>query len=245
LIKLPPLNIERDEWQEVRLLEEARKYIEDDNKKRVSGIHASDLLDPRLSYFQTISPQPSSERQIYFYLIGKILHHFVLEVINPEIEKTATDHGTKKELGILYSPDEIDKAGYPVELKTNRANFEPTLDNFQSEYSHYLEQLAVYMICENVMTGFLWLLYLNLKDESRRTFPAFRCYKVEMTAEQFKEVEQNIIANRDQLKKAIEERNHRLLPLCRQWKCGTSCIRWSDCQPEHRWPATNKKSWTH
>ena len=169
----------------------------------------------------------------------------MLEVTQPGRAPTASDSGTRNQLDILYSPDDFEKSGYPIELKTSRSLVEPHPDRFQDEQSHYFEQLCTYMVLENVLQGYLWIFYINLKDQTGRTFPTPRCYKVTLMEDQFYALEQEILQTRDRLIEAKETMNPRILPLCRPWKCGTSCAYWADrCRPEGRWPETTKKRWT-
>ncbi len=171
MLRLPRLDVCRNEYSEASLLVAIRKQLQEDDAKRDNGIHASDLLDLRLAYWRNTNPKEVDERTAFFFVIGKVLHTLVLSLADPMI--TASDAGTKNELGISYSPDLVSRAGRPTELKSNRATDEP--DDLQEEYSHYLEQLIIYMICENMLTGELWILYLNLREaSSRRTFPALR-----------------------------------------------------------------------
>ena len=234
----------RDERQEVLLLEKARAWLEEGDRLREPGIHASDLLDPRLAYFQSVDPKPLSERKVWLFLIGRVLHGFVVQAMDPEQEKTATDSGTHEELGILYSPD-IMRSGRPIELKTSRIYELPPEEHLQDEWTIYLEQLVIYLTLTNRLTGYLWVLCINLREEgTRRTFPEPRCYRVELTRAQFHQIEDEVIRARDLLIQAKAERNHRILPLCRSWLCGTACQWFGQCQPEGRWPQEDKRRWT-
>jgi len=241
VLRLPRLDVCRNEYSEASLLVAIRKQLQEDDAKRDNGIHASDLLDLRLAYWRNTNPKEVDERTAFFFVIGKVLHTLVLSLADPMI--TASDAGTKNELGISYSPDLVSRAGRPTELKSNRATDEP--DDLQEEYSHYLEQLIIYMICENMLTGELWILYLNLREaSSRRTFPALRCYTVSLTQEQFEGLEEQIVWSRDKLRQALQEHTPQILEPCRAWKCGKACAWWDECRPQGRWPKTDKRSWT-
>lgn len=240
VIHLPVLSINRDEVAEVQMVEDARKWLAGEDARREVGVHASDLLDPRLAFWQRIDPRGLTERQVWLFLVGRVLHSFVLNEGDKGGDISASDGGTLNELGILFSPDKrVD--GFPVELKTSRANRAPAEDRIQAEFGHYLEQLCVYLVLMNCLKGSLWVLFLNLKDERNRTFPEARCYTVAITEEQFAELETEILRIRDQLHVAIEQRNHRLLPPCRKWKCGPdSCAWWEQCKPEGRYNRPRK-----
>lgn len=217
--------------------------MEASDRERQEGIHASDLLDPLLAYWQRQNRREISERQVWFYQIGRILHALVLMPMSAT-KTAATDSGTREELGILFSPDHHEEE-HPVELKTHRGTKEPTDDTIREEFHHYLEQLLIYMVLENCRSGELWVLFINLKDETGRTFPEPRCYNVTLSEAEFYKAEKEVFEARDLLKEAIEENDPSKLPLCRAWKCGSSCIYFDrECRPKGRWPERIKKNWT-
>ena len=244
MLKLSPLSIIRNEFQEVQLTEKARAWIDAGNADRLSGIHASDLLDPRLAYWKTIVPKPLTERSIWLFVIGKILHHFVIDVHVPgEVNSDTTDTGANESNGILFSPDLEDDDGHPIELKTTRSSSEPTDETIRRTYHNYLEQLVIYMVLRNTTRGYLWVLYINLKSRTSQTFPEPRCYEVTMSTEEFLNLEQRIFNTRDLLTTAIDTKNPGILPLCRTWLCGDSCPWWRECAPAERID-TPRRSWT-
>lgn len=237
MIRLPQLDITRDELEEVKLYQEIRTWLEKSDTKRSDEIHATDLIDPRIAYWRRKAPKELSERQVWFFSVGKILHNLILI-----LDETKTDEGTFEELGILYSPDKL-QDGHPVELKTHRGQTEPALSNIQKEFSHYFEQLLIYCVLTNSLIGFLWVLFINLKDRTNRTAPEIRCYRVVLTEGQFYQVESEVTRMRDLLTDTLTTNNYRQLPLCRSWKCGTACGWWHQCQPELRYPNTDRRSW--
>ena len=229
--------------QEAKTFLQLREWIEKGDSERTDGIHASDLLDPRLAFFRKKNPKAASERQVYFYAIGRVLHMLVLSAVRGETDISKSDIGTGSVLDIHYSMDhKVD--GHPVELKTHRGLREPKPDQIQEQFGHYLEQLAIYMVAENKLIGELWVLFINLLNDGGRTFPELRCYKVEMNEEQFYATEQEIVQTRDVLVEALETNDPTQLPLCRQWLCGDACGYWKACQPQGRYPAKVKKLWT-
>ena len=243
MLHLPKLNIARDEPREVQVFLKLRKWIESGDNERHPGIHASDLLNPKLSYWRKKQPKDTTERQVYFYSIGKILHMLVLSAMRGSTDFTESDTKVGEQLGIQYSIDHIEE-GNPVELKTHRGQREPKPGRIQEEFTHYLDQLAIYMVMENKLVGELWVLFINLLNEAGKTFPEVRCYRVEMTEEQFYEVERQVVATREALEDAIEQDDPRGLEHCISWLCSTNCAYWSQCKPPGRWPSTVKKLWT-
>lgn len=241
MLTLPEgLTIDRSELDEVRLTEQARAWIDQDNQTRLGGIHASDLMDPRLAYWRAIDPKPHSDRTIWLFVVGKILHHFVVDLPTGTALPGQSDSGTRKAVGILYSPDRIGDRGQPIELKTNRAQYEP--EDPARDYAHYLEQLVTYMALMDCEEGSLWILHLNLLVE-RRTEPQPRCYTVRVPKAELFEFKQELSQTRERLVEAQAQRNPSELPLCRAWLCGPTCPWWKPCQPAGRYPLP-KRQWS-
>lgn len=239
MLPLPEgLTIERSELDEVRLAEQARAWIEQDNAARDPGIHASDLMDPRLAYWRKIDPKPLTERSIWLFLVGKVLHHFVVDLPTGQALPGQSDSGTRTARGILFSPDRVDDDGRPIELKTNRAQYEP--DDPAVDYAHYLEQLCTYMALMGPTEGSLWVLHLNLKVD-RRTEPQPRCYRIRVPQPELLRFREALDQTREALVEAIAQRNPSELPLCRAWLCGTGCSWWAQCKPPGRFPKPRRQ----
>lgn len=238
MIVLPPLTIERDDRAEVELFLAVKTWLERD--QRLEGIHASDLLDPRQAYWSFVEPKEMTERQVWLYAIGKVLHMLVIAAMKGGL---ASDEGTRSELGILFSPD-ILREDRPIELKTHRGIREPAPNRIQEEFQHYLEQLSIYLVLTNRLVGQLWVLFISLQNQQGKTYPEPRCYTVSMTEEQFYEIERQILEARDALQEARDEKDPHALPLCRAWKCGPqACLWWTSCQPPGRYPERDRRHW--
>lgn len=243
MLVLPSLAIVRDELAEIRLAGDVRQWLEGQDTNRHKGIHASDLLDPRRAYWQRVDPRPLTERQVWFFTIGRVLHTLIESAASTTHDPTNADAGTHEAYGILFSPD-ILREEQPIEIKTSRAQYEPHPDFLQEDLHNYLEQLCIYMVLTGSLRGSLWILYISLKDETNRTAPDIRCYSVSLTKQQADELKQQILHTKQKLDKALTERNHTLLPLCRAWLCGPEgCVWWTRCKPETRFPETNRKRW--
>jgi len=237
VIELPPnINVARDQEAEAGLLARAKDWLDRDAGAR-TGIHASDLLNPRLGYFKALDKQPLSDREIGMFLVGKVLHAFVLaqdEGKASSVNLLVTDEGStyNEELGIYYSPDK--KYGNKVvEFKTSRGQKEPTE---LRDIDVYLQQLVIYMAAENLPLGEIWVLYINAKDASGKTTPTFRVFKVTLTEDELTALRLQIRKKRDALADAIAARNHETLPLCAAWLCHPEqCAWWSKCKPAGRY----------
>lgn len=230
-LELPvSLAIYRDPAQERELLSHSREWLE--RESRAPGIHASDLLDPRQAYWRTVAPKPLSDRMVTTFMIGKVLHAIILSAVG-KTEFGMTDEGPRESesLGIIYSPDLFNKE--PIEIKTSRSFYEPKSLN---DLGMYCEQLLIYMAATESTRGHLWVLYLNLRDETGRTSPEFRAYTIELPKEDLKVYAERCAEISATLKRALERKDPHLLPLCREWKCSERmCEWWHECQPEGRY----------
>src|SRR2546428_4608440 len=236
MIEFPAsLSVKRSMADEEKLQAAARAWIE--KEERVEGIHASDLLDPRQALFRLLDPQTNSDREIALFLVGKLLHAFVLGSMEGVVDVTKTDEGSRfsEELGVHYSLD-WDK-GDIAEFKTTRVFREPKTNE---DLRTYLEQMLVYMAAKNKPVAKLWVLYINLRDAStRQTTPAFRAYTVRITKEELDTLRGQLKDVADSIRRAStsgEAEPWRALPLCREWKCSRLRCPWYDkCKPEGRY----------
>ena len=216
---------------------------------RTPGIHASNLLDPRLAYFEAKhGPRELDDKLACTFLIGKVLHAFVLSAqAGASGIDWATDTGSKtsKELGIQYSIDRFEN-GIPEELKTSRKPYEPRT---VKDIDLYIEQVLIYMAAKNSCVGKITVLFLSLKDNKHQTSPGYRCYEVTISQEDLEKTKQFISTTVKRLdcaiaNEAVPSYEFRALPLCRQFKCGPkNCPHWEECKPEGRYPRKTKGAW--
>lgn len=240
-ITLPKsLEMKRSRRLENGMRKKARKLLGDNYRE---GIHASDLLDPRQSYWRKVDPQPPTDTEVLYFLIGRVLHELILVHDDKGSDLGSFEH---PQLGITYSPDQLtSKEGYPVELKTTRGWYEA---KSIKDIDSYVEQLLIYMASLDVTEGVIVVLYLNLKKDPKNnrsfaTEPTWRCYKVSILKADLKKVKTEIKKTAKAIKKAIETGDYEKLPLCRQWKCGDRCPYWEQCQPKGRYPNITRKTW--
>ncbi len=233
-IPLPEsLTVARNNKSERMLLDKAKDYVTKD--ERTPGIHASDLLDLRQSFWKHVDPQPLTDRLTVTFLVGRVLHAFVLGAVDgpDSVDVARTDDGSSNSdiLGISYSPDKV-LDGVVRELKTSRSFYEPT---DLKDLDIYLEQLLVYQAATQTTQSQLWVLYLNLRNAEGKTAPDFRAFDVSISEEDLAKVTQYLKESREQLESAIAADDWRRLPLCREWKCGAgNCEYYMKCRPEGR-----------
>lgn len=232
-LTLPPtIDVARDFEQEKVLYDEAREFLT--KEQRTEGIHASDLLFPRKGVFRQIDPQPMEERQVGLFLVGKVLHAFILRH-----NDLSADEGSRysEELGLWYSPDLPEDE--PAEIKTSRSWYEPkTLADLET----YLHQLLIYQAAMNKTVGRLWVLYINARDNAGRSSPAFRAYRVTISPEELLAYQLEAKKLRDAIADAVVRKDVKDLPLCAEWACGPDQCPWfiRGCKPEGRY---NNPTW--
>lgn len=244
------LDIVRDKNQERVLTTKSRQWLM--KRDRAPGVHASDLLDPRQAYWKTVDPKPIADRDVPVFVIGHVLHAILEHAVEERELTLQSDTGQRESesLGIVYSPDLLREE--PIEIKTSRSFYEPqSLD----DVAMYCEQLLIYMAAEQVTTGHLWVLYLNLRDSMNRTAPAFRTYTITVSQQDLDAYAKRCRDIRDQLQQAIDQKDPSPLPLCREWKCSERmCAWWAACQPPGRYkekpseriePNTDRRGRTH
>lgn len=244
MLELPDsIEVTRSEVSEQVLLDRCREWLEKDERK--PGLHASDLLDPRLAYFKKKNPAPIPDRLVNMFIIGKFGHIIVLSAADKVRGiNMASDEGSvwSEDLGIWYSADKTIN-GVPRELKTTRSFFEAkTL----KDVALYVEQLMIYMVGNKSTTGQLWILYMNLKDEDGVTSPAWRVFTITCSEEDLEKYRVQLKATAKSLNTALQTGRFQDLEPCRPFKCGPGpkgCEFWEQCKPEGRYPKKTKTSW--
>lgn len=230
-IPLPPsITVNRSEKAEAAMVAKARAWIEKDGPRE--GIHASDLLNPRKGFWRHTKPLPPTDRDVGFFLVGRILHAFVLHDQGP-IDLDKTDEGSTHDtdLDLYYSPDKLHD-DFVEEFKTSRSYYEPReLKDIQT----YLEQLLIYMAMKRMTRGRVSVFYLNARDAAGKTTPTFRVYNVSVPVEELDALRLELRTQRNALADALASGVHTALPLCPEWMCHPEqCPYWDDCKPEGR-----------
>jgi hypothetical protein len=232
VIEYPPsLVVEARPESEAALYETARKWIAGGD--RAPGIHASDLLMPRKGYWRHKEPQELAEREVGIFLVGRVLHSFVLheEATRPDLG--ATDEGSTydEELRLWYSPDK-EKDGKIIEVKTSRSLYEA---KDVEDLDTYIPQVLIYLACRRLTEGEIWVLYINARDGEGRTAPAFRVFRVAIDPAHLPGLRKRIGAAVAALEVAISSDDFSALPLCPAWVCRPAyCAHWNKCQPDGR-----------
>lgn len=237
MIPLPPgIQVKRSESAERALWDKARKWIERDAPR--NEIHASDLMMPRKGYWRRMEPVPPSDREVGFFLVGRVLHAFILhEQTGAPVDLGKTDDGSTvdPELLLSYSPDKV-HGDHVEEVKTSRSYYEPTK---LADIETYLQQLLVYMAAKRLEKGRVTVFYINARDNTGKTTPQFRVYNVRISKDEIEWLRLQIRDQRNALADALQNKDHKALPLCPAWACHPdACPHWKSCQPEGRFGST-------
>lgn len=246
MLTLPAsLEYSRNTDVEQNVLNAMRAWLE--AEERTPGVHASDLLDPLLSYWRKIHPLPLTDRLVGMFVVGKVLHVLLINGLGgAKSVDWKSDQGSKKskKLKISYSVD-YKIGGVPTEIKTTRSFYPPSSNK---DLDLYAEQNLIYMAAENQTEGKLLIYYLNLKDASNQTCPTLYCFDMKISQADLDAYKTQIKQTSALLSQAIETKDPSKLPLCRSWKCGNRCEYYTDmCKPEGRFTidpiGKNSKKW--
>lgn len=242
------LVIARDLESERELHAKAKAYLEKGAEGR-EGIHASDLLNPRKSFFKWLTGAKGTEdRLVNMFIVGQ-LAHAIIEVVyagTGDYLTHGSDAGTQYYKELRYSPDILAHKGGPAEIKTTRSFYPPDQAYLPDDetFHAYLEQLMIYMAAEGKTIGRLILLYLNMKINGK-TEPQFYIWTVETSEGALSAY--RVVMEREMaaLARAKDTKDHTSLRLCRAFMC-TDCPFFEQCKPEGRYEfgQTNKKKWT-
>ena len=205
------LKIEDNEEYARKLTDIVRVWLD----RPRNGIHVSDLLFPRASYFNKISPQPLTDREVGYFIAGRG-HHEIVESLNGDKrfrEKTVTWNGIEGTI------DFLDKV--PTEIKTTRSQSTATPDKLSK---HYLDQLGYYCAMMDSNIGRLIIFYLGARetdpDGKRIMTPKFKVFDINYP--DLEGIKKDMLSRKDLLVKAVETKDFTSLPKCPEWKC-TDC----------------------
>jgi len=159
-----------------RILHAVRERLQAEER---SGIHVSDLVFPRKSWFTKHYPKPLLDEECLYFIAGRA-HHEVVEnlIASEEMREVKMEWN-----GIVGTVDCIEGDGYPVEFKTTRAVSPYTPETVPN---HYILQLGMYVAMlnqgKNSGTGILVVLYLSQLERKfsgrRRSVPKLSAYPI-------------------------------------------------------------------
>lgn len=225
------MRIKRDRKTEKKYVEKIRRSYE---SRERSGVHVSDLLDPRMAYFKKLFPLEITDREIGYFLSGECLHWAIQSRLGIETEK-------KIELGGVEGSIDVFLEGIPTELKSAR-NW--TIPDLPAE--HYVDQVLSYCAITGSRIGNVWVFFLCPNRDytgTKTTHPEFRLWRCEFTPQELTEERKRLAKTKVILERAWKTRNFLKVPLCHEFKCFyksrgkaiVSCPYWEKCKPEGRY----------
>lgn len=209
------MRILRNTSLEKDLKERVREKLQSTDR---DGIHASDLLSPRLSYFRKTQPVPISEDEIGYFATGHGHHYFMVELLTGLKGESQEESKYSEEYGITYSPD---IAVSFSEFKTSRLPKEPASEAEAVKlFEDYAQQSLIYALCEKKDYWNLYVLYIGLRKPKVGIFaPRLRAYRITWTEAELQDGEQWVKETVEDLQQALATNQYDHLPLCAEYKC--------------------------
>jgi len=160
-----------------------RKYSEE----RV-GIHLTDLICPRLTFFRKSYDNRLTEKDVVFYLLGSGEGELIEQLVGDHSEIIVIENGVIHTLDAFVFED---NTIVPVEVKTTRAERE---DNVVRP--HYLFQLGAYCSALKVSAGILVVVMLNVGK--------VKVYRVKFDEKELQNISGEVAKRKNLLLKALE-----------------------------------------
>jgi CRISPR/Cas system-associated exonuclease Cas4 (RecB family) len=192
------MKIERD----TEVIEVFKKQIRDYlTKENLKGIHLTHLYMPLKSYFQIVYPEPVSDNEAYYFIVGKGYHSVIDALTKERVDMIPENEFYYKFLGggFTYTVDLLwikDKTYIPIEIKTTRLS---RITRYEDIPNSYLFQLRGYISLLKSGQGYLFI--IHLKE------PVFDMFRVEMDREEMAEVVRDLEQRCLDLKEAIQRKD--------------------------------------
>lgn len=217
-------------------------------QEKREGIHASDLMNPRMSYWKKVDPRPATEEEIGWWMAGRAHHYFMVAALTG-VEDHQEASLQDPETGLYFSPDLVSLKG---EFKTSRRQTLPKDEkDAKTVFQHYIKQCRVYATKMKTLSWKLYVFFLGVR-EAVRSVPRFKVYDLLFTKRELANTEKMIADTVAALNTALKKKDHTGLPLCDAWMCYRLetvkrngvivaskkipvCPYWDQCKPEGRW----------
>lgn len=226
-------------------IEERKRFVERikthlkahlENDERKPGVHVSDLIFPRKTFWRRIREHPLTDAEMGYFIAGRA-HHQILQVLleHPDFHEVPVEldeiHGTVD----IFGEDVI-------EIKTTRS---PIVHHANKLPDHWLEQLGMYVSMvyptSRKGVGYLVIFYLGVRSEGN--IPMLKAYKI--TFENLDAIREKMKLTRLLLQEAVASSNPVMIPYCPDWLCKKGkkgeCAYYSPCKtkPEFAWGTKN------
>ena len=212
--------------RERQIVAKLRANVEAFERKIADPIHVSDLLEPRKGYWQRITPKRFKDEAIMFFSMGYMGHDYLLGKF---------DSGSRTEGDLIWSPDgPTDSMLVPVDgslVVEVKITTKRTVASTQSELEKYLKQVLAYMAKEKKTKAEIWIWYLG-----NPSYPRIVVFTVDVTEKDLKKYSKQMDKGVKELRMALTNKDHTVLPLCSREFCYRSkCAHYDDCKPEGRY----------
>lgn len=221
-----------------------------------TGVHLSDLMKPRKSFWGRRLPIPPTDTECLYFLAGRGHEEVFARLCGVQVGATEVKHvpipglvaGEQRFKHVIsYRPD-FRWDELPMEFKTRRKNLAKPGEE-ALVYDEYIEQHRGYCALDGVPGGFLAVLSLlegSNGDPLTPTRPELAVYEIVYQAEELAVTEARLIELRDAFIASLEQGDHATLPLCPAWACGKNrkhvlepayCV---ECKREYAEPWASK-----
>lgn len=213
-------------------------------QKERTGIHASDLLAPRLAFYRKLQPLPLTLDEIGYFATGHGHHMFLVTLMANKKHTSQEESKYSKRYNITYSPD---LSALQAEFKTSRLQSIPETEaECRKMYEEYTKQSLVYAICEQVDKWNLYINFIGLREKYRVLPPRIECYTIHWSQEEIQEGIEWIDTTVKLLAQSLKTKKlNKKLPLCAEFKCyrwdnatkekKVVCPYFEQCKPEGRY----------
>jgi hypothetical protein len=212
----------REPEREVKLYDALRESFQANER---TGLHLTDLLNPRQTYWKALDPQPITDAMIGFFSGGLGHEHALTRLLERDFRETPEEAID----GIHHRPDyeaisdRIIPTGEFCELKTRRSNLPKSDDEANDPVrglTYYRKQIRGYMALKRRETMYLLVLSLTegkTRDPLSSSAPVFAVYKETMTPEELRQERDHLQAMKILLNSPASVQH---MPLCEPWMCG-------------------------
>lgn len=177
-----------------------------------------DLLYPRKAFWKRLWPQPSTRREVLYFLSGSAIEKGLgeaLGIARPELASWED---------VFYRPDFFLTIGGTeelVELKSRRRAL-PEPGKEAVTFSSYLKQHLSYCVATDRKGGLLVVLSLQEKIQGTgNTEPVLAVYRVTYSDAELAERKEEMLKYKALILKGLEDHESWTeLPLCPSWMCG-------------------------
>lgn len=214
------------------------KLLIDDYKKTARApdgkFHVSELLQPRMAFFNRRDGREMTEQDIKMYIPGSAFHEYLQKVLG--------SHLAEKRISFMDDiVGTIDWAGaYVLEIKTSRKWKIPELPE-----AHYVGQVCKYMAIEKRLEGYILVVYFTAGrtwDGKNASTLELMAWKIETTPEEQALELKYLVDTRANLIEATQTGKFEKLPLCYSFCCFSEykkeitkvCPYYNECQPNGR-----------